>query len=218
MFFQKVNMSTIRSEIVAEGKDPQDILAIVASRWKELADSEKEQYNRMAADDKERNPLDRILHEPIAPRELIEEIYYLGLIEGVDKSAKSINILRLGKLLLDSRLALAVEFTKICKAQNLEHRAYYRMITEHGGFQKLDFSGAPKYKLLDLDAEKRNAEKAALEEKNNPQIIPKETLVEQEAQNVAMITESSETISIPNNADDEDVFDWNVGQSGPTLM
>lgn len=175
--------------------------------------------NKMAADDKERNPLDRILHEPIGPRELIEEIYYLGLIEGVDKSSKSINILRLGKLLLDFRLALAVEITKICKAQNLEHRAYYRMITEHGGFQKIDLSGEPKYRLLDLDAEKRNAEKAALEEKNNPQIIPKETLVEQQAQNEAMITESSETtISTPNNADEEDVFDWNVGQSGPTLM
>jgi len=174
--------------------------------------------NKMAADDKERNPLDRILHEPIAPRELIEEIYYLGLIEGVDKSAKSINILRLGKLLLDSRLALAVEITKICKAQNLEHRAYYRMITEHGGFQKIDLSGAPKYKLIDLDAEKRNAEKAALEEKNNPQIIPKEqSLVEQEVQNVAMVSETSESISTPN-ADDEDVFDWNAGQSGPTLM
>ena len=54
MFFQKVNMSTIRSEIVAEGKDPKDILAIVAGRWKELADSEKDKYNRMAAEDKER--------------------------------------------------------------------------------------------------------------------------------------------------------------------
>ena len=54
MFFQKVNMSTIRNEIVAEGKDPKDILAIVAGRWKELADSEKDKYNRMAADDKER--------------------------------------------------------------------------------------------------------------------------------------------------------------------
>ena len=174
--------------------------------------------NKMAAEDEKRNSLDRILHDTIAPRELIEEIYHLGLTEGVDANAKSINILRLGKLLLDSRLALAVEITKIFKAQNLEHRAYYRMITEHGGFQKLDLSGAPKYKLLDLDAEKRNAEKAALEEKNNPQSIPKETLVEQEAQNVAMVTETSENIST-SNADDEDVFDWNnMGQAGPSLM
>jgi hypothetical protein len=147
---------------------------------------------------------------------MIEEIFYLGFIEGVDVNTKSINILRLGKLLLDARLALAVEIIKIFKAQNLEHRAYYRMITEFGGFTKLDLSGAPKYKLLDLDAERRKAEQAGLNENNqSDDNIPKSPLVEQEVQTLKEATETSDA-NISNEVDDEDVF--NIGQSGPSLM
>jgi len=54
IFFQKINTKIIRDEIVAEGKDTSDILAIVSSRWKELTEAEKDKYTKMANEDKER--------------------------------------------------------------------------------------------------------------------------------------------------------------------
>jgi len=178
---------------------------------------------KMAKEDEKRNPLDRILHDTIAPRELIEEIYFLGLTEGVNTNGQnSVNILRLGKLLMDTRLALAVEFIKIFKASNLEHRAYYRMITEHGGFQKLDLSGAPKYRLLDLDAERRKAEQAEREKTEEMQEgLPKSEVVEQQQQQQQINEKFSSDINIKTTSTNEveENLDWNnIDQSGPTLM
>lgn len=177
---------------------------------------------KLAKEDEKRNPLDRVLHETIAPRELIEEIYFLGLTEGVNSNEQnSVNILRLGKLLMDARLALAVEFTKFFKASNLEHRAYYRMITDNGGFKKLDLSGAPKYKLLDLDAERRKAEQAEKEKIENAekQVLPKSNeVVEQQQINDEIISSDINIVST-STIEGEEAYDWNkIDQSGPTLM
>jgi hypothetical protein len=177
---------------------------------------------KLAKENEKRNPLDRVLHETIAPRELIEEIYFLGLTEGVNSNEQNpVNILRLGKLLMDARLALAVEFTKFFKASNLEHRAYYRMITDNGGFKKLDLSGAPKYKLLDLDAERRKAEQAEKEKIENAekQVLPKSNeVVEQQQINDEIISSDINIVST-STIEVEEAYDWNkIDQSGPTLM
>jgi hypothetical protein len=112
-----------------------------------------ELLKKMVADDMERTALERVLHDTQGPRSFLEQLYYRGVIEGVTKNGtKTLNVLKVAENLFDARLSIGKVAAKLLSLQSMQNRQYYKMIKDHGGFQKLDMSNTPKMKFIDLDA------------------------------------------------------------------
>jgi hypothetical protein len=96
---------------------------------------------------------ERLQQESHGPRSFMEQLYHKGVIGGVTKSGlKSVNMLKVAESFLDARLAISKEASKLISLQSMQNRHYYKMIKDHGGFQKLDMSsGVPKMRFVDLD-------------------------------------------------------------------
>ena len=70
-----------------------------------------------------------------------------------------------------ARLSIAKEASKLLSMQNMQNRQYYKMIKDHGGFQKLDMSNTPKMKFIDLDARDLADAKEEADEASEQQAI-----------------------------------------------
>lgn len=110
------------------------------------------------AEDK-RTVVERVLHEYVAPMELLEEIHVRGLQQGLasmeDRErdvAKKVNILKLSQMLLDCRYAVSLEVKKILLEDDNMTRNYYKMIKDYGSFKKFDMEGKGKIRVVDLHA------------------------------------------------------------------
>lgn len=113
--------------------------------------------------DTQRSPEDRMLHEMLGPRELIEGLYLQGLTRGLSNSItggngeeskqNQVNVLSIAQNVISTRASIAAVVVDFLKLDVTRHRQYYRMINDYGGFQKLDLSPRPKFTILDLDAE-----------------------------------------------------------------
>lgn len=108
---------------------------------------------KMVTDDMERTALERVLHDTQGPRSFLEQLYYKGVINGVTKSGtKTLNVLKVAENLFDARVSIGKAAAKLLSLQSTQNRQYYKMIKDHGGFQRLDMSNTPKMKFIDLDA------------------------------------------------------------------
>ena len=110
----------------------------------------------MRQDDEARSILDRMLNDADGPRQFLEELYYKGVTEGAgmkrpDGSKSTVNVLKVAESIIDMRYAITKEASKLLSSQNLNHRYYYKLIKDLGGFQKFDLSRKPKFQLIDLD-------------------------------------------------------------------
>lgn len=112
---------------------------------------------KMVVDDTHRSVLEKLLHDTQGPRSFLEQLYYRGVIDGVTKNGtKTVNILKVAENLFDARVSIAREASKLLSLQSLQNRHYYKMIKDHGGFQRLGMSNTPKMKFIDLDARARD--------------------------------------------------------------
>lgn len=70
----------------------------------------EELVDRLHSDEKTLNPAQRHFAQYFGPRGLIEEVYYMGLIEGiVEKDGKKTNLMRMARSLLDLRCAQSID-------------------------------------------------------------------------------------------------------------
>ena len=111
---------------------------------------------KLEHDDEARSILDRMLNDAEGPRQFLEELYYKGVTEGVgmkrsDGTKSTVNVLKVAENIIEMRCAITKEASKLLSSQNLNHRYYYKMIKDFGGFQKFDLSRKPKFQLIDLD-------------------------------------------------------------------
>lgn len=104
---------------------------------------------------------DRLHQANFGLRSFMERLYYRGVTDGIKKSgSKSVNALKVAESFLEARLAIAKEASKMISSQSVRNRHYYRMIKDHGGFQKLDSAGAPpKVRLVEIDLKAREEAK-----------------------------------------------------------
>lgn len=104
---------------------------------------------------------DRLHQANFGLRSFMERLYYRGVTDGIKKSgSKSVNALKVAESFLEARLAIAKEASKMISSQSVRNRHYYRMIKDHGGFQKLDSAGAPpKIRLVEIDLKAREEAK-----------------------------------------------------------
>ena len=104
-----------------------------------------------------KNPSEKFFSYSHTPRALMEELYKNGLQKGiVTHGKKSINTMSLVQTFFSVREYLAKEVVNIVRSENAHNRHYYKMITDFGGFKKLDLSPAPKFEIFDLDLYIRN--------------------------------------------------------------
>lgn len=140
MMITALAIQLVRDDLVRN----KDILSI------EVVD---ELLKKMVTDDIDRTALERVLHDTQGPRSFLEQLYYKGVIDGVTKAGtKTVNILKVAENLFDARLSIGKAASKLLSLQSMQNRQYYKMIKDHGGFQKLDMSSTPKMKFIDLDA------------------------------------------------------------------
>ncbi|MEC8391264.1 MAG: hypothetical protein VXZ58_00060, partial [Actinomycetota bacterium] len=107
----------------------------------------------------ERTLAERLLHEHVAPIEMLEELHYRGLNQGLTSiedqalEERKVNILRISQTLLDCRYAVSLEIKKIVSEDDSLTRQYYKLIKDNGGFKKFDLEGKGKIRLVNLNAE-----------------------------------------------------------------
>lgn len=154
---------------------------------------------------------ERLHQESHGPRSFMEQLYHRGIIGGITKSGlKTVNMLKVAESFFDARLAISKEASKLLSLQSMQNRHYYKMIKDHGGFQKLDMSsGVPKMRFVDLDlqaitdAQEAAADALTKSTAEDSAVIPPAHDVETVAPAVV-----SEVIA------DEDTF----GSFGPMMM
>lgn len=109
--------------------------------------------------DAERTVAERFFHEYAAPIEMLEELHFRGLEQGLasmedqaQEEERKVNILKISQTLLDCRYAVSLEIKKIVMEDDGMTRQYYRMIKDNGGFKKFDMDGKGKIRLVNLNA------------------------------------------------------------------
>lgn len=141
----EVTMDIMKHNLEAE-RDEESV-----SYLHELLAAQQDAYSK-------KNPADKFFTYAFAPRELLEELYINGLQKGiVTRGKKSINTMSLAQTFFSVREGLAKEVINIVRSENAHNRRYYKMITDYGGFKKLDLSPAPKFTIFDLDEYIRNS-------------------------------------------------------------
>lgn len=173
---------------------------------------------KMVTDDIERTALERVLHDTQGPRSFLEQLYYKGIIEGVTKSGtKTLNVLKVAENLFDARLSIGKAAAKLLSLQSTQNRQYYKMIKDHGGFQRLDMSKKPVMKFIDLDARavdeaREDAALASQLEVNDESAAAAAAIAEQKA-----LSDSSEKLE----DSERDLPEEDTGyasSSGPMMM
>lgn len=167
---------------------------------------------KLGDDDDSFTTEERMEQESHGPRSFMEQLYHKGIMGGVTKSGlKSVNMLKVAESFLDARLAISKEASKLLSLQSMQNRHYYKMIKDHGGFQKLDMSsGVPKMQFVDLDLQ-------AIED---AKVEAAEALRKSNAQNAPVIApvDEVETISSTELADVAAHSDTSGSFGGPMMM
>jgi hypothetical protein len=198
-----------------------------------------EAYLKELSDEEEkRTVVERLLHEFAAPMELLEELYYRGISQGLasvtDDANHKVNILKIAQQLLDTRYSLCLQANQMIIDDDNHSRSYYKMIKDAGGFKKFDMEKG-EFRIVDLNAPegseraptkletvfdfsnphstKEQDEKAKEKEAAQSEALEKQDLTNSTAEEVvvplATVAEDSTTVDF-----DRDSF----GSSGPLLM
>lgn len=171
---------------------------------------------KMVSDDVSRTGLERMLHDTHGPRSFLEQLYYKGITEGVSGSgSKAVNTLKVIESIFAARLSIAKEASKLLSMQNMQNRQYYKMIKDHGGFQKLDMSNTPKMKFIDLDARDLADAKEEADEASEQQAI-RDLAIAAAAATEALVADTGKEESLFNTDDDDD--SGYSGSGGPMMM
>ena len=170
---------------------------------------------KMVSDDVSRTGLERMLHDTHGPRSFLEQLYYKGITEGVTGSgSKAVNTLKVIESIFAARLSIAKEASKLLSTQNMQNRQYYKMIKDHGGFQKLDMSNTPKMKFIDLDARDLEEAKDEADEASEQQAI-RDLAIAAAAATEALVADKEEEPLFNINDDDDSGYS---GSGGPMMM
>ena len=180
--------------------------------------------------DEKRSVLERVLHEFYAPRELIENLCFNGLQQGVDRSS-GLNALKIAESVLLTRYSVALEANKILLDHDRYCRNYYKLIRDKGGISTWkDATKKAKVRIIDLDVE----DKLETEQEKSAAATAKEAEVslqraqeaaraqaasdaaKAEAQRAADVAAEAERLAAEMEQADFDVGD--IRQGGPMLM
>ena len=163
------------------------------------------------------------------PRRLIEELYYIGLSEGVDKSTGA-NYLKMADDLLNIRLSLSSLAVNILDSQIVDARRYYGMIKEYGGFQRFNLREKPQIQIVDLDLQAKQDEEEAKRKETLDKLNDIKSAVnddmkanietQEKSDDVADSADAVASPSIPGDSGDTDDQndDLRSGSFGPIMM
>lgn len=180
----------------------------------------------LAAEDEKREPHERLLFRR-GPQTMLERLYLEGFQVGFVKEGNiKINALKLAQELLKLRQAVSMESVRLLSNSIVTSRSYYKMIKDYGGFQKLDLSSRPKWKLIDLDEELKKEQEARLASASaiaanllKPVAPPKDLLSVKESTSVSdSVSPGVSGIRAKTASDQDDYFDFDDYSSGPMLM
>lgn len=175
-----------------------------------------------------RSIIESLLHEFFAPRELIENLCFNGLQQGVDRSS-GLNALKIAEAVLLTRYSVALEANKIILEHDRYCRNYYKLIRDKGGISTWkDETKRAKVRIIDLDVEdkleteqEKNA--SAAKEKEVSAMRAQEAArkaaaeaIKAEAQRAADFAAEAERLAAEMEQADFDVGD--IRQGGPMLM
>jgi hypothetical protein len=115
-----------------------------------------ESYLKELSDEEEkRSVVERVLHEFAAPMELLEELYYRGISQGLASVTEDpnykVNILKIAQQLLDTRYSLCLQANQMIIDDDNHSRTYYKKIKDAGGFKRFDMEKG-EFRIVDLNA------------------------------------------------------------------